>query len=131
MPFYYIPNINFLFFSSEIVLVSSGVKYFTSDDMAFSYFTSDGFGTTFLKTKKRRGKKLTTRPGSLQSTLFFGNFMHLLNLQFVTYMYKWTTLANYGFRPDIGQIHIRAACLVLGKPSSSEVVQYLASCPPL
>ena len=57
MPFYYIPNINFLFFSSEIVLVSSGVKYFTSDDMAFSYFTGDGFGTTFLKTKKRRGKK--------------------------------------------------------------------------
>ena len=46
--------------------------------------------------------------------------MHLSNLQFVTYMYKWTTLANYSFRPDIGQIHIRAAC------PSSEVVQYLA-----
>ena len=38
------------------------------------------------------------------------------------YMYKWTTLANYSFRPGTGQIHIRAACL--GKPSS-EVVQYL------
>ena len=65
----------------------------------------------FFLNKEKTKKKITTRPGSLRGTLFFGNFMHLSNLQFVTCMYKSTTLANYSFRPDIGQIHIRAACL--------------------
>ena len=76
---YYIPNINFLLLCSEIVLVSSGVKYFTSDDMTFLYFTSDDMVLELLFQKKirtRRGK-LTTRPGSRWSTLFFGKFMHL------------------------------------------------------
>lgn len=35
---YYIPNINFVLFSSEIVLVSSGVKYFTSYGMTVFIF---------------------------------------------------------------------------------------------
>ena len=32
---YYIPSINFLLFCSEIVFISWGVKYFTSDDIRF------------------------------------------------------------------------------------------------
>ena len=39
--FYYIPSLNLLLFFSEIVLISSRVKYFISDDITFSYFTSD------------------------------------------------------------------------------------------
>ena len=38
---YYIPCINLLLFFSEIVLISSRVKYFTRDNITFSYFTSD------------------------------------------------------------------------------------------
>ena len=43
MYIYYIPSLNLLLFFSEIVLISSRVKYFTSDDITFSYFTSDDF----------------------------------------------------------------------------------------
>ena len=38
---YYIPSLNLLLFFSEIVLISSIVKYFTSDNITFSYLTSD------------------------------------------------------------------------------------------
>ena len=38
---YYIPSLNLLLFFSEMVLISSRVKYLTSDDITFLYFTSD------------------------------------------------------------------------------------------
>ena len=38
---YYIPSLNLLLLFSEIVLISSRVKYFTGDDITISYFTSD------------------------------------------------------------------------------------------
>ena len=65
--------------------------------------------------KQKKGK-LTTWSGSRWSSLFLGNFMQLSNLLFV-YMCKWTMLASYNFRPDIGKIHIRAACLEASFPS--------------
>ena len=41
--------ITYILFFSEIVLISSRVKYFTSDNITFSYFTSDDFVTKLIK----------------------------------------------------------------------------------
>ena len=71
MKLYHIPSINFLLFWSEIVFISWGVKYFTSDDISFFHIITAQcryfffVGTTFFNTHMHKTIRLTIRYWSI------------------------------------------------------------------
>ena len=62
---YYIPSVKLPLVFSEIVFISLRVKCFTSDDMTFSYVTSDDMAFAVTSTK------LCQHPIKLQKNVWF------------------------------------------------------------
>ena len=70
MKLYHIPSINFLLFWSEIVFISWGLKYFTSNDISFFISSLPSvdiffFRTTFFNTHMHKTIRLTIRYWSI------------------------------------------------------------------